>query len=595
MLSNTTDTMLSVTTNIQGEAPKREASTTVNLASHETRVLNIERDLLRNEQSAMSSFGAISIQHNGRSGALLARAMALDASLGYSLPVQFMDPMKAKSTNLHGAGLRIGKAGRESLSPMVVVHNAGGTESTLSGRVQYTNSDETNGEIFLPQVQLKPGETEIIDVAQHVKTHGSARNVVAAGLEFQHTGELGSVITSAFSVSQSSNQVFRVPLWDIAAQRSATGGYPWYIEDTSSTVVYIKNVTDKPRQYRMYLTFSGGEYACPLTTIAPGQTTVVDIRELRDAQIRDANGQTIPRSVMRGQIQWSMTGGEDKVLIGRSEQVDLVSGISSNYACQNCCGNSFYDGWLTPAESTGFEGFQQQYIAMQRDANCYGQLYPAYQASIPSFGSIDTSICNTTWQGMTTGVGPGETFIQGGWMADAWFMGLNEQCEYTPADVLREAICQACTKPTNETTTFAGWATAEGLPTIGRWTQTLAPSTTNFSGRQVTEEDPGGGGPDNCWFSGSAVSKITAITGGTWTVTSSNTWGFDFVGLSGDVVTYYRGQGRDPCSVTVPQRMVINCLGAVSLPYRNNTLGYVIDNPGISSIRDGAVATKNWP
>lgn len=30
-------------------------------------------------------------------------------------------------------------------------------------------------------------------------------------------------------------------------------------------------------------------------------------------------------------------------------------------------------------------------------------------------------------------------------------------------------------------------------------------------------------------------------------------------------------------------------------PYRTNTLGYVIDNPGISSIRDGAVATKNWP
>ena len=91
------------------------------------------------------------------------------------------------------------------------------------------------------------------------------------------------------------------------------------------------------------------------------------------------------------------------------------------------------------------------------------------------------------------------------------------------------------------------------------------------------------------------LSKQTAITGGTWTVTATNTWGFDYVGLSADVVTYYCGQGRDPCSVTVSQRMVISCLGAVSLPYRNNTLGYVIDNPGISSIRDGEVATKNWP
>lgn len=291
-----------------------------------------------------------------------------------------------------------------------------------------------------------------------------------------------------------------------------------------------------------------------------------------------------------------MTGGVDRVLIGRSEQVDLRGGISSNYSCQNCCGNSFHDGWLTPLQSAAFQGEQIQFIAMQQDANCYGQIYPAYQVGLPSFTSGDPSICNPDWQtGTTTGIGPGETTIFANWTADAWFFGPFGVCDYTPVDALREAVCQSCTRPTDETTAFSGWAAPEGLPTVGRWTQTLAPSTTNFSGRQVTEEDPGGGGPDNCWFSGSAVSKITAITGGTWTVTPANTWGFDYVGLTATVVTYYRGQGRDPCSVTVPQRMVISCLGAVSLPYRNNTLGYVIDNPGISSIRDGAVATKNWP
>ena len=595
VLSNTTNTMLSVSTTIRGKSPKREAGTTLDVAPHETKVLNIERDLLRREQGAMSSFGAISIEHNGAPGALLARAMAQDASRGYSLPIQFTDPATAKSNNLQGAGLHLGSAGGESLSPTVVVHNAGGKETTLNGRVPYTTTGGNQGEIILPQLQLSSGETEVLDIAPYVKAHGVNGEVTAAGLEFQYTGELGSVITSAFSVSRSGNQVFRVPLWDIAAQRSGAGGYPWYIEGDSSTVIYIKNVTDETQNYRMYLKLGGGDYVFPLTSVASHQTTVIDVRKLRDTQVPDVNGQTIPAGETRGQVQWSLTGGVDRVVIGRSEQVDVVRGISSNYACQNCCPNSFFDGFVTPVQSAAFEGEQMQFIAMQQDANCYGQVYPPIWAGLASYTSSDLSICNPNFNtGMTTGVGPGEALINAGWTADAWFFSTGG-CEYSPVEVLREAVCQACTRPTNETTAFAGWATAESLPTVGRWTQTLAPSTTNFSGRQVTEEDPGGGGPDNCWFSGSAVSQITAITGGTWTVTSTNTWGFDFVGLTGAVVIYYRGQGRDPCSVTVPQRMVISCLGAVSLPYRNNTLGYVIDNPGISSIRDGAVATKNWP
>lgn len=441
VLSNTTDTMLSVSMTIRGKSPKREADTRVDLAPHETKILDIERDLLGRGQSAMSTFGAISIEHNGAPGALLARAMALETSLGYSLPIQFTDPKTSKSTNLQGAGLRIGKAGKESLSPMVVVHNVGETTATLSGRVPYT-ADGNNRTIILPQVQIPAGETEVINIAPYVKEEGVIRDDTVGGLEFEYTGELGSIITSAFSVSRSGNQVFRVPLWDIAAQRSATGGYPWYIEGDSSTVLFIKNVTDDTQKYRMYLKLTNGDYVFPLRAVAPRQTTIIDIRGLRDAQVPDVNGQTIPRGETRGQVQWSLTGGVDRVLIGRSEQVDLVRGISSNYACQNCCGNSFYDGWVTPVQESSFEGAQIQFIAMQQDANCYGQVYPPYQAGSPFYSSSDTSICNTGFStGTTTGVGPGEALINAGWTADAWFFGPFGVCDYTPEEVLRDAIC----------------------------------------------------------------------------------------------------------------------------------------------------------
>src|SRR3954470_17563018 len=115
---------------------------------------------------------------------------------------------------------------------------------------------------------------------------------------------------------------------------------------------------------------------------------------------------------------------------------------------------------------------------MQQDANCYGQVYSAYPVGMASFTSANTSICNPVLNtGTMRGVGPGGTNIFAGWTADTWSYNL-DFCQYTPVEAFREAICQACAKPTDETTAFVGWATPEGQPTIGRWTQTLLPSST---------------------------------------------------------------------------------------------------------------------
>ncbi len=442
VLSNTTDGPLTVSVKILGEEPKRAADITLELLPYETKVLNSQRYLVGKMQAAMSSFGSISVSHNGTPHDVLARAMAADADQGFSLPIQFSDPGGGKSNRLQGAGLRIGRVRKEPLSQKVVVHNAGQTATSVTGRVPYTKSDKSMTEVNLSPVELAPDETRVIDVSLALDSHGIRRNeIVSAGLELEHTGPLGSLITSAFSVSLSGNHVFRVPLWDIAAQRSATGGYPWFIDGNSATVVYVKNVTAVPQHYRMYLKLSEGEYVPGLTTVAPGQTALIDVRRLRDGQIPDVNGKTIPLHETQGQVQWSMTGGVDRVLIGRSEQVDLVSGTSSNYACQNCCGNSFYDGWVTPGESSGIEGYQLLFTAMQRDANCYGQAYLPYPASVPSYFSTDNSVCDPGFTGLTTGVGTGTSIINAGWTADAWFMGLSEQCEYTPVEAVREAIC----------------------------------------------------------------------------------------------------------------------------------------------------------
>jgi len=148
--------------------------------------------------------------------------------------------------------------------------------------------------------------------------------------------------------------------------------------------------------------------------------------------------------------------------------------------------------------------------------------------------------------------------------------------------------------PQSETTAFKGWSGS----TVGEWQQTIALKTVTYTGVTVQESNPGGGGPDTCWFAGSTYAPFTAITGGTWTVAAGNTWGFDYVGWFSGAVTYYRAQGRAPCGTTFPQQMQIQFATGDPTFYNYgavNTLGGNIGTKTVTSIRAGKSKTEKWP
>src|SRR5206468_3034532 len=65
------------------------------------------------------------------------------------------------------------------------------------------------------------------------------------------------------------------------------------------------------------------------------------------------------------------------------------------------------------------------------------------------FDSFDPSICNSTSTGTTTAFGVGQTGIHGAWQADSWISwgGPHHECEYSPVDVLRDALCSVLLGP----------------------------------------------------------------------------------------------------------------------------------------------------
>jgi len=253
-LSNTSDSPLAVTVRFAGTRSNQANTTSLDLAPHETRLLDVQRDISHGDAAPPNahldkanrepSIGAVSLEHSGTGGSLLARAMVQDQNVGYSSTVQFSAPEKGKSSRLEGAGLRLRSESGDGLTPIVIARNVGDTVTTLRGGMPFTAANGDVGVASVPKIRLAPGEARIIDLDRSLRKSQLPPDVTIAGLEFEYTSTPGSVIMAAHSMSRDGNQVYRVPMWDPLAQRSPTGGYPWYIEGTSSTTVYIKNITD---------------------------------------------------------------------------------------------------------------------------------------------------------------------------------------------------------------------------------------------------------------------------------------------------------------------------------------------------------------
>jgi hypothetical protein len=182
------------------------------------------------------------------------------------------------------------------------------------------------------------------------------------------------------------------------------------------------------------------------------------------------------------------------------------------------------------------------------------------------------------------------SYLQSTYLTHPWVVTNNAgTCLAIFAPLAGTHIARVCGIPDSETTARNGWRPV----TVSLFRQTLMPLTASFAGRTVTEEDPGGG-TDGCWFEGSPFAPFVSVTGGTWDVLEDNTWGDDNVGIFPNAIVRYRLLGRAPCTITIPQRMVMSC-GEASLPYLTDTLKYNIGKATVTNSRAGVTETKTWP
>ncbi len=416
VLTNTSNQLLNISATLSRRPNILSAPQTFILQPHSTRLINL-RETFGNTFANSDAVG-ISLTHDGTPSALLARAMIGEITKGYSTVVTFSNPNRARSNELHGAGLRLGSIGGDRLSPVIVLRNTSNEDQTVNVRVPYSLADGTNRILNLPVVNLRGNE--IKKISFNDLSQSAEKGILeTAGIEIKNQSENVVIIAQMQSISQSRAQSFRTLLWDAQAQKSPTGGYPWLVEENSATNAYIKNVTDETKYYVSYLTWeNGGMYMIGLKQIAAHQTVKIDVKKLRDQQIPDEEGRMIPPDISKGQIQWTakMRGtspppsGNDIPLVGQMEQTDTVSGISTSYFCQNCCEDSA-SGTIGPTAIETEEDFVQ-YQSYAVGYSCYNGYYSYQTTNDATWTSSDTNVANSLGYGLFETIGAGQTTIK---------------------------------------------------------------------------------------------------------------------------------------------------------------------------------------
>jgi hypothetical protein len=332
IVTNTTNEPVDATVTFEGLPGRRIES--VQLGPWQMQALDFGTRGADGRAVSDGLMGGISIAYTGAPGGVSARGLIANDTLKYSTVVAFSDPAEAKTSTYHAGGVRVGDVGGSRLQPVIVARSVG-RAALVTGRLQVTKADGETTAIELPPTLVTPGRVAAIEAsgawAQAREISGSE----AVGIEFEHDAPPGTVQIAVASVSERFEHVFRAPLTDPATLPSATGGYFWRLEGTRTTIVYLKNVTERPQRYRFVLRHAEGFWDPGLWIVQPGQSATIDIAELRQTQARDGRGNTIPIAVSAGQVHWSIVGGRDyRGIVGRVEQVDVQHNVSSTYAAR---------------------------------------------------------------------------------------------------------------------------------------------------------------------------------------------------------------------------------------------------------------------
>jgi hypothetical protein len=331
-LGNVTDLPTGATVNFgDGETQ------TVNLAPHGT-------TLVRRAHDGNAGAESVRIDITGVPGSIIPTGVITSKEGSFDSVIRFYDTKNAKQQNLFANGFRLG-----GVTPHMVLKNTGTLPVIAQPEFITLGGTASAPPVSLPDVNLAAGETKEVDLTPLLQSRGSRPDLDVVSVQVTNSGAPGTLIGSFHGINNKTGMSYDTPLRDSGPARTMTGSYPWKVSKDYTTVVYITNITDEPAQFVGVINYDGGDYLLDARELAPRETAVLDLREIREKQEVNKEHQKMAKDKSLGQFKWAVRGDtKGKIaLIGRAEMVSLSQNISTSYSCNDPCPPS-YEGSIDP-------------------------------------------------------------------------------------------------------------------------------------------------------------------------------------------------------------------------------------------------------
>src|SRR5690242_6405191 len=349
---------------------------------NETKLLSVAGMLATlNTAVAQAPEGRITIIQQGSNPSLVAQGRVTDPVTGFSTTLEFPDPARQHANALHASGIPVGTptadspyAGDGTFTPHVIASNLSSQPQTLTITVEYPRSATWNsangpGGPAAPQVRfvgvVKKGEKDPNEALDHppnpdpsaltnhfalapltVAADSTADFSLAAymnqlpmplpycSVRIQQSGPPGSIIAQVASVDESQALVVDARTANELDGWAGSGANPRHVDSQTDSILFLTDEGYSPARIGFSITAGGAHYYLTSLQLAPGETRAINIRELRDAQAADFQGNKIPAGATDGSVNWIRL---DSVPVeGRLIVIQKQQRMASSYDCSTC-------------------------------------------------------------------------------------------------------------------------------------------------------------------------------------------------------------------------------------------------------------------
>ena len=392
----------------------------VELAPFASQVIRRHADQRGGRSATRGRAESVIIRPRGSMDRLTATGVVYSADGKFTGMTRFYNLENPFQANLYATRFRV-----KDNVPHLLLRNTTGANLTVQPKFRSV-SDQASDAVELPSITLGPNQvTELnLDPLLTAATHRSDLDEVS--VQIVNSGAPGSLIGALYGTNQRTGTVYDVPLRDSGKLRESTGAYPIRLDGDYSTIISLTNASDAPTKFTAQINYEGGPYLLPIYHLSPGQTVVLDLRKLRDEQVPDWQGRTLPHSFTGGQFHWSIRGVNPTArVLGRAEIVSRREQVSSSYSCYMNCPDSFDRAYFPNGLIVGIGGLVAG-VPVEIGYDCFSYPTGPYQVYDGTWTLSDTSIASVDASRDITGLAEGATGLTVEW--DVANYDCNDDC-----------------------------------------------------------------------------------------------------------------------------------------------------------------------